>query len=209
MNNLAKLIKSKVISFTDSILENYHALGLDETEAIILINLYRQQEEGNEFLRISDLIAKMSIDERHASEKVLRLVQFGYISLEITEDGCEKFSLDQTFEKLGDLLEKGKTNSPYDHQKLLQQVVMYTESLYAKALNAAELEIINHWIEDGYTYDEMKAAILESLKAKKMHLRYADAILVNQRKQKKRFENAQPDPALKAILDQVYVKKKY
>ena len=76
----SKINQIKVISFTDSILENYHALGLDETEAIILINLYRQQEEGNEFLRISDLIAKMSIDERYASEKVLRLVQFGYIS---------------------------------------------------------------------------------------------------------------------------------
>lgn len=209
MNNLAMLIKSKVISFTDSILDNYHALGLDETEAMILIHLFRQHEKGNSFLRMSDLIAKMSIDERYASEKVLRLVQFGYISLEITEDGTEKFSLDQTFEKLGELFENGKnTTSTYDHQKLLQQIVMYTESIYAKALNASELEVINHWIEEGFTYNEMKEAILESLKAKRMHVRYADAILVNKRKQQNRITAEKPDPEVKAILDQVYVKKR-
>lgn len=209
MNNLAMLIKSKVISFPDSILENYRALGLDETEVIILINLYRQQEKGNSFLKISDLIAEMSINECFASEKVLRLVQFGFITLEITEDKTEKFSIDATYEKLGQILEKGKTSSSYDHQKLLQQVVMYTESLYAKALNASELELINHWVEEGYSYDEMKGAILDSLKAKKMHVRYADAILVSRRKQATRMEAVSPDPEMKALLDKVYVKKKY
>jgi DNA replication protein DnaD len=141
MNSLAKLIKAKVISFRDLILENYAALGLDEVEALILINLSRQKENGDSFLKVSELISKMSINENFASEKIVRLVQLGFISLEISDDGTEKYSIDNTYAKLGVLLEKGRTATD-DRQKRLQDVVLYAESLYAKGLTASELEII-------------------------------------------------------------------
>jgi DNA replication protein DnaD len=207
MNSLAKLIKAKVISFRDLILENYAALGLDEVEALILINLNRQKENGDSFLKVSELISKMSINENFASEKIVRLVQLGFISLEISDDGTEKYSIDNTYAKLGVLLEKGRTATD-DRQKRLQDVVLYAESLYAKGLTASELEIINNWIDEGSTYEEMTGAIMESMKAKKMHLRYADVVLINRKKQAKRMEDAAPDPALKEILDKVYVKKR-
>jgi hypothetical protein len=149
----------------------------------------------------------MSVNENFASEKIVRLVQLGFISLEISDDGTEKYSIDNTYAKLGVLLEKGRTATD-DRQKRLQDVVLYAESLYAKGLTASELEIINNWIDEGSTYEEMTGAIMESMKAKKMHLRYADVVLINRKKQAKRMEDATPDPALKEILDKVYVKKR-
>ena len=63
--------------------------------------------------------------------------------------------------------------------------------------------IINNWIDLNYTLDEMKQAILDSLKAKKMHIKYADAILANRKKERK--QEVEVDDDIKQLLQSVYV----
>ena len=66
--------------------------------------------------------------------------------------------------------------------------------------------IINNWIDLSYSFDEIKKAILDSLKAKKLHLKYADAILANRSVKEKR-ETVEYDEEIKSMLDAMYAKK--
>ena len=60
MNNLSKLIKSKVISFNELLVEAYKELGLDEQDVLILIHLHNQLLNNNNVLSISYLEKKLN-----------------------------------------------------------------------------------------------------------------------------------------------------
>ena len=47
MNNYGKLIKSHMISFKEVMVLNYKAIGLNETEAMVIILLYEQKKQKN------------------------------------------------------------------------------------------------------------------------------------------------------------------
>lgn len=89
---------------------------------------------------------------------------------------------------------------------MLSQIVLYVETTYAKPCAPADLMIINSWLDLGYSYNEIKTAVLDSLKAKKLHLKYADAILANRKTQSKRT-TVEYDEDIKKMLDAMYVKR--
>ena len=89
---------------------------------------------------------------------------------------------------------------------LLSQLILYVEATYAKPCSPADLAIVNHWLDLGYSSEAIKSAILEGLKAKKRHLRYADAILANKKTESER-ETVTYDEDLKKMLDEMYVKR--
>ncbi|NLZ84359.1 MAG: hypothetical protein GX919_01405 [Acholeplasmataceae bacterium] len=206
MNNYSKLIKANLISFNTALLTNYKKLGLDEIDAIIILHLYHQKRDRDDFLSIRSLRLKMTIDQKRLSERIYKLVERGFIEFFIEDGQKEQFSLNPTIEKLGLCFEE---NPVVDEQKerkeLVQRIVEYTETSYQKTLSPTDLEIINGWVDEGYTYEQMTEAIFDSLKAKKMHLRYADAILIS-RNQKR--NQVAVDPSIKEMLDQVYVKRR-
>lgn len=206
MSAVSRLIKAKTISFTEELLSNYKKIRLNETETIVLILLNRQLDNQNNVLSISDLQNKMTISENELSNLVIGLVQKGFIEINM-EDSVESFSLDGAIEMLAEILDEDNQNNKLkDRQDLLSQIVLYIETTYAKPLSPADLMIINNWIDLGYSYDDIKTAILDSLKAKKMHLKYADAILANKASKKTR-EVVEYDEDIKKMLDAMYVKK--
>lgn len=206
MSAVSRLIKAKTISFTEELLSNYKKIRLNEIEAIVLILLNRQLDNQNNVLSISDLQNKMTISENELSNLVIGLVQKGFIEINM-EDTVESFSLDGAIDMLAEILDEDNQNNKLkDRQDLLSQIVLYIETTYAKPLSPADLMIINNWIDLGYSYDDIKTAILDSLKAKKMHLKYADAILAN-RANKKTREVVEYDEDIKKMLDAMYVKK--
>ena len=99
------------------------------------------------------------------------------------------------------MLDEEEDVTHYERQELLSQIVLYIETTYAKVLTSADLMIIHHWIDLGYTLDEIKKAVLDSLRAK-----YADAILAN-RKATSNRPTVQYDEDIKRMLDEMYVKR--
>ena len=61
---------------------------------------------------------------------------------------------------------------------------------------------IREWFDSGYSYDQISKAIFDSLKAKKMHLQYANSLLYSRTTR----PTAEIDPELKALLDSVFKK---
>ena len=207
MNHIGKLIKSKTISFNEMLIKYYPRLNLNETEAMILMVLYVQQDETGEVLSTENLIGKVSLNEEELSLVILSLINKGLLELLIDENNKEKFSIDTVIEKLGDLItDNDSTNSTYDRQEIMSELVEYIEKSYQKILSSSDLMIINNWLDLKYKVEDIKQAILDSLKAKKMHLKYADAILVNRKKDRAQINNVDED--IRKMLENVYVKTK-
>lgn len=205
MNSVARLIKAKTISFTEEILKNYKKINLNEIETILLIKLYQKLDNRDNVLSIEELGYCMTLNEEELSNLVIKLVQKGFIEINLN-DGIESFSIDGTIELLAKAIDNDEPNTFQDRQDLLSQIVLYIETTYAKPLAPADLMIINNWIDLSYSFDEIKKAILDSLKAKKLHLKYADAILANRSVKEKR-EIVEYDEEIKSMLDAMYAKK--
>lgn len=206
MTSVARLIKAKTISFTEEMIKNYSKLKITEIEAMLLIHLYHQLDSNNNLLSVKDLTLKMSIDEDSISKYVISLIQKGFVELELNE-GEEIFKLDGTYEAIARLLDDQEEDNIFkDRQDLISQVILYIETTYARPCTPADLMIVNNWLDLGYSFQDIKKAILDSLKAKKLHLKYADAILASRKKQENR-ETVVVDADLKKMLDEMYVKK--
>lgn len=204
MNNIAKLIKSKTISFNEVLIKNYVNLNLNETEAMILMILYNLQDDGNSYLSIKQLVSKVTLSEETLSDYVMLLVQKGMIEILIDEEGKETFNLDQIIDKLGSLLNNEKKDE-YDQKVLLNEIISFVEKMFVKPLAPSDLMIINDWINSGYELDDIKKAVLETVKMNKQTLRYTDAILVNKEKAKR--TPCTQDPKIKELIDSIYVKR--
>lgn len=206
MNKMGKLIKSKTIPFVNTLINNYSKLKLNETEAMLLLLLYNQQEENNQQLLISDLTKKMSLTENELSNVILGLIQKGFIELTIQEDHKEYFNIDNLIDKLGEAIDEDtQENKELERKEQLQIIISYIESSYGRPVNNNDLVIINNWLDLGYSIEDIKEAILDSLKAKKLHLRYADAILASRHKQRETVDEIDEEGA--ELLASIYVKK--
>lgn len=204
MNNYSKLIHSNVISLNDALIQNYKRLNLDEINMIVLLHLNYQKNNQNNFLSTSILASKMTISEEEISKRILDLLTLGFIELQIDETG-ERFSLEPLIDKIADILYKD--DLPVDEKIDVSEIIEYCEKTYQRVLTVDDLKIVNMWIEE-YTIDEIKMAVLDSLKAKKTQLRYADAILVN-RKNNSNREKVEVDKELQEVLNTINVKRGY
>lgn len=204
MNSIAKLIKSKTISFNEMLIRYYHKLSLSEVETMILMLLYIQQDEENAVLSSETLKNKVSINEQELSIVLVGLVQKGHIELLINNEGKETFSLDNLIAKLGEVVETSSNKTEENDEIKINEIVAYVEKCFQKILNSNDLIIINHWLSLNYSIEEIKDAILVSLKAKKMHLKYVDAILANKHREREKVTEIDED--IKNMLETVYVK---
>lgn len=205
MNNIGKLIKSKTISFNETLIKNYVKLNLNEIEAMILMILYNQQDEGNSYLSIKTLKNKVSISLEDLSNYVMLLVQKGMIEIFIDEDGKETFNLNQIFDKLGEILNNNKVDE-YDKTFIVSEIIAFVEKIYLKPLASSDLLIINDWVDNNYDFEDIKKAVLQSTHVQKQSLKYVDAILVN--KQKNKRTTVEADPKIKELIDSIYVKSR-
>lgn len=205
MNNFSKLIKSRIISFNDAMIDSYKELLLDETDAMILIHLHSQLGNNNNILSITNLANKMSINENELSNRVLSLVQKDFLELLINNDNQETFSLDETYAKLGCVIDEEERNRPKSRKDTIRQIINFIESTLQIALRPNDVEIINAWIDEKYTLDEIKEATLECLRNGKPYVQYIDRKLVSSS-----YPTVEPnmDERTFQLLNKIYVKNR-
>lgn len=207
MNNIAKLIKAKTIDFTQVLIKHYKAIGLNETTAVIVAKLYYLADENDNFLELDKLAKEVTINIEELSDLVIDLVNKGYIELTLDNNGKETFTLDGVIEKLGIVLDKGSSDELLDERKeKLSLIVSYIETTFSRICSAADLIIINAWLDNNYDYEDIKSAVFKAFQLGKYNLKYADAILASKASHQAKPE-IEVDEELKALLDGAYVKK--
>ena len=207
MNNIAKLIKAKTIDFTQVLIKYYKAIGLNETTAVIVAKLYYLADENDNFLELEKLAKEVTINIEELSDLVIDLVNKGYIELTLDNNGKETFTLDGVIEKLGVVLDKGSSDELLDERKeKLSLIVSYVETTFSRICSAADLIIINAWLDNNYDYEDIKSAVFRAFQLGKYNLKYADAILASKASHQAKPE-IEVDEELKALLDGAYVTK--
>lgn len=207
MRQYYKLIKNRTISFGPLLIDKYHILGLSETDTIILIKLHQMLVLGKKKLVTKDLAPTMSISSATISKRLVELVDNGYITLAISKSSQqEEFSLDETYKKLGALLEQSDELVAEDGQMSdLKTVVSRLEEEMKRVLSPIDLDIVRHWIkEDHYPLGEIEEAILECVKNRKFDVKYVDMIL-NKTKQKTSSNVVKED--LQSLFNSIHGKK--
>lgn len=211
MSIITRLISEEMVSFVDVLIEHYPKLKLDETNVLILILLFKQKKNGINFLSPKTLSKKMSIRLEECSARIVELVESGFIEIDYSQkSGKESFNLNPTLKKLEKLFDQEEiVEKKIETNQEVKSVIQMVEQEYHRPLSSYELDIINVWIlEEQYSTEDIKLALLESLKAKKSSLRYVDVILLNQQKTKLRPKDSKKDEELEMIINKVYEKKK-
>jgi DNA replication protein len=92
----------------------------------------------------------------------------------------ESFNLDYVIERIMKSEYEEKIHESSDQNKNIEsRLVSLFETEFRKPLSVLDIQTITKWLnEDGYSFDEIKNALFEASKARKLSIRYVDAILL-------------------------------
>ncbi|WP_018660343.1 DnaD domain-containing protein [Heyndrickxia acidiproducens] len=176
------------VSIPQQLLKKYKQLGLDETELVLLLQVYSFCKEGNLFPTPEDLANRMTIPESRCVSILRRLIQNQFLSI---EEGSgegdilyEKYSIKPLWEKLVDDWIYGKKQDELE-KSLNEETDIYTtfEQEFGRPLSPLECETLAMWIDQDQQSPELiKAALREAVISGKLNFRYIDRILFEWKK---------------------------
>ena len=182
---MKSLIDRNIVDFSELVLRNYHKIGLDETDAIIIIKLNNLLNRQITFIHAKKLSAMLSISPIKTSNRLNHLIENGFVKMELITNGngkeTESFNLDYVIERIlkADFEEKISEASE-SNKNVESRLVNLFETEFRKPLSVLDIQTITKWLnEDKYIYEEIKNALYEASKARKLTIKYVDRILLN------------------------------
>jgi len=193
-----KWIKDGIIDFNQMILQNYKGIGLNETEAFLIIELEKQAQAGNTFLNPKKMIKNVSLSMDELLAVLDRLIKNGFLKMEFVKNESGKegevFDVNDTVEKIlkynHQLMDDLVISQPKTYTTSEEELVDLIESQFQKQLTPLEIEIIRKWVgEDRYPILSIKKALLDAAKANKASLSYVDGILLKRNNAEKKAKD--------------------
>lgn len=182
--NMKALIKKNIVDFSELVLNNYHKVGLDETDAVILIKLNYLQRRQITFIHPKKLANMLSISPATTAKRLNNLIERKYIVVSLIKNGngkeTESFSLDNLIEMIvkSDFEEKVSEGSEKNNN-VVSRLVNLFETEFRKPLSVLDIQTITKWLkEDEYTFDEINSALFDASKQRKLTIKYIDKILL-------------------------------
>jgi DNA replication protein len=182
--SMKNLINKNIIDFSELVLNNYTKLGLDETDAVILIKLNYLLNKNITFIHPKKLSDMLSISAVTTQKRLNKLIDSGYLKIELVKNGhgkeTESFNLDFLIEKiLKEDFKQSIDNKMITNKTTETELVELFESEFQKPLGVLDIQTITKWLnEDKYTFDQIKDALFEASKARKLSIKYVDGILL-------------------------------
>lgn len=172
-NKVYKLIHDKSIVVPSILFTNYRKLNITELELIILIYFINNTKiynpkEISEVLNIS--LDEVLITVNSLQDKLL-------ITIDMEKRGDKKVevaNLKQLYEKLTFLI--------VDEEEEVTTIYDVFEQEFARSLSPLEYDLINAWIDAGYSEEIIKEALKEAIYNNVTSLKYIDKILEEWRK---------------------------
>ena len=170
MSQVIELLKSNNYQISKELLFNYKKLNITDTELIILIYLTNQNSNVYNPKQISH---DLGIELNDVLESINSLSEKNIIKIEMKKVNNirgEIVNLDLLYERLAfslQELEPTKETSIYD--------IFETE--FGRTLSPMEFEIINGWVDNGYSEELIVLALKEATYNGVSNLRYIDKII--------------------------------
>lgn len=191
---------------------NYKKLGIQDTDAMLLMQIVAFQSAGNHFPTPKDFSNRMHLTENEVTVVLQRLMQHGFLKIEQSRDEQgvlhERFSLNALWHRLTDQKRLGEEEKVEEERKLEEgELFKLFEQEFGRFLSPIETESISMWLDDDHHSTEIiRAALKEAVLAQKVSLRYIDRILFEWKKKNvksmadverhaKRFRTANTGPS--------------
>ena len=184
IKDIKRYINNNTIDFTELVLNNYYKLEIDETDAVMLIKLQYLLTNNITFISPSQLSKMLSISTQTTSRRLKSLIEKGYIQMEIIENKngkqTESFSLDFLIESiLKSGYEERNGNVETNSKTLESKLAKLFEEEFKKPLSILDIQTITKWLnEDKYGYNDIKDALFEAVRTRKLTIKYVDTILL-------------------------------
>lgn len=160
------------------LLTEYKALGLKETDVMVLLHLHRFLQERNEFPTPTELSSVLTLNEQECADILRSLIQRGFLKIEQTKNAqhqiSEAYSLQPLWEKLF-----SKDPFPSNSEEEGEGTIFILfEQEFGRPLSPFEIETINAWLDqDQIAPALIKAGLRESVLMGKLNFKYIDRIL--------------------------------
>jgi len=170
MSQIIELLKNINYQVSKELLFNYKKLNITDSELIILIylinqtsNTYNPKQIGND----------LKLELNNVLELINSLCEKNIIKIEmkkINNIRSEVISLDSLYEKIAFALTEVE-------EKNDSNLYGVFETEFGRTLSPMEFEIINGWLDNGYTEELIKLALKEATYNGVSNLRYIDKII--------------------------------
>lgn len=181
---MKKLIKQNIVDFSELVLNNYYKLGLDETDAVIIIKLHYLLQKKITFISTSKLSNMLSISPSTTSRRLQSLIERGYVKIKLKKNGSgketEAFDLDYVITQIIKAnFDEQQTIDALETKTIEAELAKLFEEEFNKPLSVLDVQVITKWLnEDKYSEDDIKDALFQAVKSRKLSIKYVDGILL-------------------------------
>lgn len=170
-------ILKQQLTIPTKLFSDYKRIGLNETEVMVIVQLFRFQIDGIDFPTPNEITSYLTISEGECRGILLGLIQKGLLNMDELSDESgqlsEAYNLNVLWERL--FTEKVNNELVENHEST---VFILFEQEFGRLLSPFEIEQINAWLDvDKMNTALIKAALRESVLMGKLNFKYIDRIL--------------------------------
>ena len=174
------------VSFHYVLLDCYKRLGLNEEELSVILMIDHLIEQGNTFINSDMLALKMNLKPADIDKDLTELDKKNYLTYD-TVEGKLTVSLNNLKDKVYALFKETMDReasklTDKTREKALSEIHSFFEGHLNRSLSPLEQSTINEWLDARYTLDEIKNALLDTLKSGKKSIRAIEKTLKSARK---------------------------
>ena len=170
MSQIIELLKSINYQVSKELLFNYRKLNITDSEFIILVYLINQSSDIYNPKQIGN---DLKLEINNVLELINSLCEKNIIKIEVKKLNnirSEVINLNSLYEKLAfALTEVEEVND--------SNLYSVFETEFGRTLSPMEFEIINGWVDNGYSEELIKLALKEATYNGVSNLRYIDKII--------------------------------
>lgn len=178
----------KVISFRLALLDSYKKLGLNENETMVILLIDYLLSQGNSLITSDLLSLKMTLQPEEIDGILVELLNKKYLSYK-TEDGKLVTSIENIRKIVYSEMKKTltwevKKESVQKDESLISDLYSLYEDKASQPLSPLEKDTIVSWLKNGYSEEEIKNAVLDTARFKKLTIREVERTLKAKRRAK-------------------------
>lgn len=178
----------KVISFRLALLDSYKKLGLNENETMVILLIDYLLSQGNSLITSDLLSLKMTLQPEEIDGILVELLNKKYLSYK-TEEGKLVTSIENIRKIVYSEMKKTltwevKKESVQKDESLISDLYSLYEDKASQPLSPLEKDTIISWLKNGYSEEEIKNAVLDTARFKKLTIREVERTLKAKRRAK-------------------------
>ncbi|HBB05908.1 MAG TPA: hypothetical protein DCZ41_04965 [Firmicutes bacterium] len=174
------------VPFPYVLLETYKKIGLSEDEAFVALLIDHLLELGNHFISADMLSLKMSKGPKEINAIMNSLLEKGLLNYTMKEKMETSLSplIDKCYALFASSIEKQCASmSDKEMTKVRSELIAFFEEKLARSLSPLEKDTISEWASGVYSLEEIKNALLDTLKTGKKTIREVGKTLKAHRKE--------------------------